>query len=296
MGAELTNLDGFGNEQTEESQHQQPPEQPAEESGEWEFTDVSLEDINRDDLTPQMQAVYDGLLEKAANMDADYTQKSQQNAALRRDAETWRMVSQHPELSRVMNEALYNIDRGLPARGEQQQQSPQQEPPDPNQDPVGFIREVVRTEIKGVLDEVLPPLQQGMQQVGAFVQNNQAKLEFDNLATQYPAAKGIGMEELNRVRSQYRDSYGRPVSMATALAIYAQDNPAILQRSQQQPVRIQPKSPPVEPPRQQRGSTTPTPLPEGIRKLQADVAAQQKAGTIADLGAAVRRAVEKFRS
>jgi len=297
MGAELKNLDGFGNEQPEETQIQQPPEQPGGESGDegFSFTQVRLEDINRDELTPPMQSVYDDLLVRANNMDADYTQKSQDNAAIRKDAETWRTVQQHPDLLRVMNEAIYRKDKGLPLDDVIPQQSQQPESPDPNTDPIGFMRDVIRTEMKTILGEALPPIQQGLQQVTGDMQQRQALLEFDNLANIYPAAKSIGIDEINRVRNLYRDQFGKPVPMATALAIKAQENPAILNRAQRQPARPQPKNTPVEQPKQKQGSTTPTPIPEGIRKLHDDVKARQKDGTIADLGAAVRRAMDKFR-
>lgn len=297
MGDKLTNLDGFGDpiEPPEEIQPQEPPEQPPQVSGD-DFTEVinSIEDINRDDLSPEMQGVYDWFLSAYSNMHGDYTRKTQDIAQVRRDAETWQMVAQHQDLLNLMSEAIYRKQQGLPVVGEQQQ-SQQQPTPDPNQDPVGFIRDVVRTEMKGILSEALPPLQQGLQQVTGFVQNNQAKLEFDNLANLYPAAKGIGMDELSRIQSQYRDASGRPVSMETALHIYAQGNPAVLQRTQRQAPAVKPKVAPVEKPQQQRGSTVQTPLPEGVRKLQDDVKARQKDGTIANLGAAVQRAIAKFR-
>jgi hypothetical protein len=297
MGAELENLDGFGNEQpVSEPQIQQPPEPPGEESGDegFDFTQVRLEDINRDDLSPEMQVVYDDVLERASNMQADYTRKTQELAAIRRDAETWRMVAQHPELSRVMNEALYRIDQGLPVRGEQQQSQQPVETPDPNTDPMGFLDNRIETKMRSLLQEFLPPLQQGIQQVTGDMQQRQAALEYNNLSAVYPGAKAVGFDELNRTRSQYRDSTGRPVSMETALHILSQGNPALVQKTQMQP-KPKPKNPPVEQPKQQRGSTVQTPLPEGIRKLQADVEARRKDGSLNDLGAAVRRVFDKFR-
>lgn len=295
MGAELTNLDGFGNELPAETQEQQPLEQPVEDSGEEQFYESRIDEINRDDLSPQMQVVYDRLLEERSNMQSGFTQSMQRAAEVRRDADTWRMVQQNPELLSVMNEAIYNLDRGLPARGAQQQQQQPQETPDPNTDPMGFLDNQIETTVRSLLQEYLPPLQQGLQQVTGFVNQNQARLEFDNLTSKFPSAKAVGMENLNAVRSRYRDNAGRPVSMETALAIYSQEsgNPAIMQPLQRQQARPTPKVPPVEQPRQQRGSTANTPPPEGIRRLQDEVAKRQKDGTIASLKAAVDRALNR---
>jgi len=158
---------------------------------------------------------------------------------------------------------------------------------------MGAIETIVGKVVSEQLGQYIPSLQQGIQQVTGFVQDNQAQLEFDNLCNVFPAAKALGIGTLNQVRGQYSDSSGRQISMADALALLARDNPRLLQKQQPRIPQTRPKVPPVEQPRQQRGSTIPTPPPEGVRSLRARMEEQRKSGMLGNLAAVAQDALAR---
>lgn len=292
MGMGLNNSEGLGNEQLEETQDQKPTEQPGADSVEDSFTQVGLEDINRDDLTPEMQSVYDDMLQKRASMQGDYTRKTTAASEVQRDAELWRQVMQHPELAKIMTDAIYRIERGQPASGEVHT-SPA-EPPDAETDPVAFIQHTIREGIREEVGKYLPDIRSAIGEVTQFTRGTQADQEFDILCAQYPGAELVGRAEIDRVRSQYQDSTGRPISMRKALGILALDQPLLLQQPSSPPGQTRTRKAPVEKPTEARGQTEFTPVPEGIVKIREAMEAQEKAGVLGDMGAAIRRGFSKL--
>lgn len=238
------------------------------------YTDVTLDDINRDDLDPQMQAAYDDLLERDANRQAHFTQRTQQAAQVNRDAESWQAVVSNPQLARVINDAVYNIEHGIPLDQQGGGTQEQIEPPDSETDPEGYINHLIETKMRAVLQEFVPGLQSQMNEVSGFVKGNQANLEFDNLAAKYPAAKAIGLQNIQRVQQQYTDASGRPMPMEKAFALMAQDNPGILQVNATAKSNTKGKTQTrVETSRTSVGSSSATVAdkPVGVKALQAKI-------------------------
>ena len=276
--SELSSSEEFVEEPAEETQIQdEPPEQPSgQDSGEEKFYDLDISDINRDTLTPEMQSAYDNMLEQKANMQANYTQKTQGISALTKDAEAWRAVTSHPQLSKYVYDGIYKMENNLPLDNQmagQTQETPQ--PPDPQDNPDAYIRNIIRQEVS----ELLTPVQNQMSQVTGFVRSNQATLEFDNLQAKYPAAKGLGIQAIQRVQSQYTGPNGRNISMEEALTLMTKDDSSLLMKPQGNPPP-RPKRAAVEKPLQSRGKTEETPLPKGVRGLMEQTRTLEKAGKI----------------
>jgi len=274
--SELSNSEEFNEEPAEETQEpDEPTEQPTDQdSGEEQFYDLDITDINRDTLTPEMRSAYDNMLEMHGNMQAAYTQKTQNISALSRDAEAWRAITNHPQLSKRVYDMIYKVENNIPLDGATQQQEASP-PPDPQEDPEAYITNIVN---KAVSDAVSPLLEQ-MGQVTGFVRGNQANLEFQNLQAKYPAAKGIGLQSLRNVQSQYTGPSGNSISMEEALVLMARDDPSLL-TGPQTTFAKKPRRPSVEQPRQTRTTTTETPLPKGVKDLMAQARELEKSGKI----------------
>jgi len=243
---------------------------------------VPFTTINREDLTPELQQVFD-------NMNRDYTQKTQEMANMRQElgrsrsaTQVGTLVMNHPELRPIVRRVSqgYSLQQAIGQNFYNQQ--PPQAPPaaiDPQEDPVGFIKQTVGQEIRAALGEVIPQLSDGLNQMRGFVQTSRANSEFEALCTKYPLARDIGSDTINLVRSQYQTAGGDPISMEEALVFLAKEEPAILGSGTPAVTRtnIPPKKTPGNPPVEPGGSGgeggggAPPEKPKGIKALQAKV-------------------------
>lgn len=274
---------------------QEPPvSQPGSES----FTSVDITTINRDDLTPAMQPVYDSMLEMHSRMNTDYTQKTQAMASDREDAELWQSVQQHPVIRQRLGEMLLQVSSGQtlspdapPAPDVQVEPGPPAEEPG---SPQAIIRAVVREELRGILPDLKGGFAEVKEVVG-FMQNNQAQLEFNALAAKYPAAVAIGINRLNMFRSQYSGPGGNPVSMEQALGLMALSNPAIVQPAAAAATAAAPKTPLVEQPKGAVSATATTSQVQGGAKgLQARLKDMAEKKIPLGLDAAAERVLAKL--
>lgn len=195
------------------------------------FTNVTLQDINRDDLSPEMQAAYDNLETQYGSMQGDYTRSKQTMADNRRAAEAWASIESNPQLLRTLNDAIYKLDNGIPLDGQQsreQEVPPKPKPPSQEDDPEGYLKHMMREVFDEALAEKIPGLEQKIGTVTHYVRGQQTNLEFDNLVGQYPAVKNFGLEGLDRIRNQYQRSGGGVMTLRNALGIAAIDDPTLL--------------------------------------------------------------------
>lgn len=298
MGVSTVNNSAeIAKEQSVETQDGQTGEQPGGGESPKNVTNISLEDVNRDDLAPEMQVVYDGLLEKGSAMQADYTRKTTELAGLRRDAEYWRTIQQHPELAEHINRAVYNVSQGMPLGTSVEQQAPAEKPaPDAEQDPEGYLKSIISQEVRAALGDVMPEIQKGIQNVTGYVASSQSRLEFDNIAAKYLAAKAIGLEEIQRVQQAYQHN-GRPISMEEALSLMALDNPDILRTGQASSQTTRGKETVVERPSSGAASegSSEIVVPEGVTRLLKEARQLDTDGDTTLAGAA-RRALDKIRN
>lgn len=286
--------------QSDDTQEAQISEQTGNQASE-SFTSVDITSINRDNLTPEMQPVYDQMLEMHGNMNRDYTQNMQGMSQDRNDAELWRQVQSHPELAQRMGDMLYKYQNNIPldeAPSYTPEPKPVEQTIDPEADPMGHILSETEKVVKREVAAALQPLMDQMAGVSGYVRGNQAQQEFDNLVTKHPVAGTIGMARLDSERRQYSDASGHPISMEKALHLMAVNQPGLLQKQETQKPRN--PAPFVEKPVQTGAGREDTPLPEGIRGLQkrAEDRYQEQGGKMSlldDLARAVKSLPSKLR-
>lgn len=289
-------------EQPQGTPQVQTPEQPTGQDSDL-FTQVDLTQIDRESLPENLRSVYDELGTMRSNMQKDYTQKTQslsaersEVAAEKRDAELWRTCESHPVISQRLGQMLDRANRGLPVEEEQVAQPVAAPQVDAEQDPEAFLEGVVRRVLKEEYGKDMQDIRAGIQGVTGFVRTNQAQLEFENLCTKYPAAKALGIERLNQVRSQNLTPGGQPIPMQRALGILALDNPALLSPP---PTTIsvpakQPTVPPVERPVSSMPTAPAARVPQGVKALQGKVAEHYEAGRRPTVRELAELALEKI--
>lgn len=268
---------------------------------------ASFTQISRDDLTPELQQVWD-------NMNRDYTRKTQELSTqrqelgqLRNAAQVGQLVMTHPELRPIVRRVSqgYTVSEALGGQGAPAPQTPPPADINPETDPVGFIKQTVGQEVRAALGEFMPRISEGLSQVRGFVQTSRANAEFEALCQKHPLARDIGIEHINVVRSQYQTAGGDPITMEEAFVFLAKDEPAILgsgappaSRSAAPP-RKTPSNPPVESGGSggEGGGGKPPEQPKGIRALQKKVFEILSAGEMSDEGymrRVERRAAEEL--
>ena len=256
------------------------------------FSNVTLEDINRENLSPEMQAAYDNLSDKYNNMNRDYTIKTQAIASVNKDAENWRTAINHSEIGPRLSDMVARATSGLPVEGPTYTQSPA--PTVQEIDPEANPMEYMLGQIDEKIQTALQPLQQAMGQVSGFVNNTQTQSEFQELAQKFPAIERLGVDQLNVLRSQYSTSTGQPLSLKQAVGLIAVDNPDILvSRPPASTIPKIPVSPRVEPPKTSTGGREETPVPESIAKLRDQVIKKDFKPSLND---AISRAFARLRS
>ena len=267
--------------------------------------------VNRDELPPELQGVYD-------NMHRDYTQKTmdvaEQRRVLDRQSELVQIgqfALQHPEISQQLHRAA----SGQPAVQQQpQQQQPATEVvPDPETDPQGFFRYTVRTEVRDVVGEQLAPLLEQFQGVSTHLSRSQTNTEYQQLLQKHPWAAKVGADVLNMTRHRYQTPEGASMTMEQALYMLSGENPLLYFGQQtgqgvptQDPTTMQQVpsaaggetgkkgTPPVEMPGSTGGSSpAELPPPEGFKKLQKSVKELGESGQLG-LKAAISRASAKL--
>lgn len=193
--------------QTDDETDAEPSEQPLGDDSDEEdgLAGVTLNDIDRDSLSPEMQSVYDGLVEQHGNMNAGFTQARQTASQNLTDAENWRVIEDDPQLAKVFTDAIYRRDNGLPLEwsGSEPKEKEQKELPNQETDPEGYLEAIMVRAANKALDARLPDLQKEIGTVSNHVKGQQANLEFANLVHKYPAAEGLGLGKLNAVRNRY---------------------------------------------------------------------------------------------
>jgi len=289
MGASGNNPETLVNDEQVEEIQEDVIEEVEETIGQdsTEFTEISLEDIDRNSLSPELQSAYDQVSEMKANMQRDYTRKTQNLSELRKSAGNWNMVEQNPVLSRIMSDALNKMNQGLPL------ESPENVPAattSPEDDPKAFIANIVSEQ----LTTALKPIMSQLGSVTNFVQTNQQDVEWENLKATYPAAKLMDVSEVNEVRMQYRDTKGNPISMQKAYALMCADNPDYLKTSTAVKTKPTARKPVVENNKASVNSTRPVEVPAGVQNLQKQIADIEKDGKGLSLGDAVKRAYIKM--
>lgn len=257
----------------------------------------SFTTVSRDDLTPELQAVYD-------NMNRDYTRKTQEMSTqrqelgqLRNAAQVGQLVMTHPELRPIVRRVSqgYSLEEALGAQGAQTPQN--QTPPvtiDPETDPTGFVKQIVGQEVRTALGEFMPQINERLSQVSGFVRTSRANAEFDALCQKHPLARDVGIETINLVRGQYQTAGGDPISMEEAFVFLAKDEPAILgsgapatTKTSGTPPPKTPSNPPVESGGSGGaggGGGKPPEQPKGIRALQQRVFKILTDGEMSDEG------------
>lgn len=224
MPGENTELDQNTSDEniSEQVTDQQSSEENGNNSGAESFTDVSFDDINRDELPENLQGAYDDLADRKQRMEAAYTQKTQGLSARSSAADNWQSIADDPELSRFMVNAINRR-----ANGESlEQTAAESEPELPNaeEQPEEYLAALIGGIVRKELGAQLPALQTEISNVSSHVRNQQASLEFDNLVSKYPAAKAIGSDRLNSIRSKA----GNAISLEQAFGIASLEQPEVL--------------------------------------------------------------------
>jgi len=218
-------------QQTDDEMDANPSEQSLgdDSDDEEQIAGVTLDDINRDDLTPDMQSAFDSMVDQRGNMNAGFTQARQTAAQNLEDAENWRMILDDPILSKSLNDAIYRRDNNLPADGGVEPKGKEPEVlPDQEADPEGYFRGLMRQEMQNVLSEVIPGLQNEIGTVSQHVRGQQVNLEFTNLASKYPAAASLGLGKLNAIRNRYTQNNGASMPLEEAFHLAAMKDPSLL--------------------------------------------------------------------
>jgi hypothetical protein len=276
MSSQINPEDSFEEEQLDQDEDTEPSEKPTvDDSGDEEtFTDVTLDDINRDDLDPAMQAAYDTIQERYSGMQTSYTQSMQLAAASRDDAERWRQVEGNPRLAQAINDVVYRINNGIPDK-ELDQEKPA-ELPSQEEDPEGYLKGLMAQVFREEFGKVMPGLQQEIGTVSKFVKGQQTDLEFQNLVAKYPAAKNFGLVKLNGIRNQYVRSDGGVMPLEKVFHLAAMDDPTLLTNPENPPGgRKSIKKTIIERPGKLKTDRDVLDLPEGIKGLHKQALANQ---------------------
>lgn len=259
------------------------------------FTDVTLEDINRDDLSPEMQSAYDEMLKRYSDMNRDYSHKTQAISSVNKDAENWRTAMSHPVIAPALSDMVAQANSGMPVEAPTYTRTPAptEQTIDPEVDPVGAVVERFGKVVDEKIQAAISPLQKQMGQVSGYVGNTQAQSEFQELARKFPAVESVGINAINNLRSRYSTSMGRQISLEEAIALYAvQNDPSILTpRPPASQTRTPPTSPRVEPPKTSTGGREETPVPDTIAKLREAATAKDFKPSLGD---AVKRGLARF--
>lgn len=292
--AETRTSSELGDEQVEGTQDAQISEDTVESQVSESF-DGTLEGINRDDLSPEMQLAYDDLLERASNMNKRFTQTSQEVSSVRKDAENWRTAMNHPVIGERLSDMVAKARTGQPieAPAPAQMPTPTEQTIDPEQDPMGaFVQR-----ISGVIDEkiqaAINPLQQGMDRVSGYVSSTQAQSEFQELAREFPMVEAVGPDAINALRSRYSTPGGPKISLKHAVGMYAvEHDPSILSpRPPASQSRQTSTTTRVEPPTTSTGGKEATPMPASITNLLEKVTAKDFKPSLLD---DTKRGLAKF--
>lgn len=231
MSIQSSPEDSFEEQNTDDVVETDPSEQATSDASDddKEIAGVTLDDINRDDLTPDMQSVYDSFTEQRDNMNAGFTQARQTASQNLADAENWQMIENDPVLAKAINDAIYRRDNGLPMDGGVEPKEKEPEAlPSQEDDPEGYLEALMLRTVNKALDTRLPSLQEEIGTVSRHVRGQQTNLEFVNLVAKYPAAESLGLGKLNAIRNRYPQM---PLEEAFHLA--AMKNPALLSKGEQ---------------------------------------------------------------
>lgn len=271
----------------EQSIDQQTSEENGNVSDVDNFTDVSFEDINRDELPEELRTAYDDLADRNTRMQAAYTQKTQEMAASKDDAGNWQSIANDPELSRYMVAAINRR-----ANGESLEQAviePEPELPNAEEQPEEYLAALIGGIVNKALDAKLPALQTEIGNVSNHVRRQQANLEFENLCSQYPAAKVIGVERLDSIRAKH----GNTLSYSEALGIASLEQPEALLSANRKRTPSGKEAgatgqPRVEQPKSGKTGNDIMDVPEDIKSLHKAAKALQKEGGESFLNTAKR--------
>lgn len=218
--------------QTDGEMDTEPSEQlDSDDSGEEdELANVTLNDIDRDSLSPEMQSAYDDLVGQRNNLNQGFTQARQSSAASLADAERWQMIEGDPQLAKILTDAIYRRDNGLPLEwdGSEPEEKEQEELPDQETDPEGYLKALMSSVFRKELAKELPGLKQEIGTVSNHVKGQQVNLEFANLVTKYPAVESLGLNKLNAIRNRYTSSNGGAMPLEQALHLAAMNDPTLL--------------------------------------------------------------------
>lgn len=232
MSSQINPEDSLEEQQTDDETDAEPSEQlDSDDSGEEdELANVTLNDIDRDSLSPEMQSAYDDLVGQRDNLNQGFTQARQSSAASLADAERWQMIEEDPQLAKVLTDAIYRRDNGLPLEwdGSEPKEKEQEELPNQETNPEGYLRGLMRQEMREALGDVIPSLRDEIGTVSNHVKGQQANLEFANLVTKYPAVESLGLNKLNAIRNRYTSSNGGAMPLEQALHLAAMNDSTLL--------------------------------------------------------------------
>jgi len=230
ISSQINPDDSSEEQQLDDEVDAEPSEQSESDDSDEEdgFAGVTLKDIDRDDLTPEMQVAYDNLVEQRNNMNAGFTQARQSSAQNAADAERWQMIEQDPVLAKALNDAIYRRDNGVADARDDNQEQEQEELPDQATDPEGYLEAIMVRAANKALDARLPSLQAEIGTVSNHVRGQQVNLEFANLVNKYPAAESLGLGKLNAIRNQYTPTGGGAMPLEKAFHLAAMDDPTLL--------------------------------------------------------------------
>ena len=219
--------------QTDDDAETDPSEQSTSDDSDDDndqLASVTLGDIDRDGLTPEMQSAYDNLVTQHDAMNAGFTQARQSSAASANDAERWQMLEGDPVLAKALTDAIYRRDNGLSLDWnsvESKEQAPEKLP-DQETDPEGYLRGLMSSVFREELAKELPQLRKEIGTVSSHVRGQQTNLEFTNLVAKYPAVESLGLAKLNIIRNQYTQNNGGTMPLEKALHLAAMSDPALL--------------------------------------------------------------------
>ena len=296
ISSQISPEDSDEEQQTDDDTDTEPSEQSAsDDSGEEDgLAGVTLNDLDRDDLTPEMQSVYDNLVEQNNNMNAGFTQARQSSAQNLADAERWQTIENDPTLAKAVGDAIYRRDNGLPPVGAAAVEPEPEVMPDQETEPEAYFRALMRQEMQSVLGEVIPGLKEEIGTVSNHVKGQQANFEFTNLVDKYPAAASLGIAKLTAIRNQYPPAAGGAMPLEKAFHLAAMDNPALLATGKKSPSGNTKKPTVVSRPSGGKTGRDNMKMPEGFASLRKAAKASETDGM--SMQDRLRGALDKIRA